>query len=127
MVSRLDNEQRFDEALKSAERLVSVGRGFERSRPDRYGDALTVLAETYKGLGRYTEAAAAFEKAVDRIEQTFGNDNWMIANRRERLGVLYEAINALNKAEAQYKQAYSSNSSARANRWLARCRASRAP
>jgi CHAT domain-containing protein/tetratricopeptide (TPR) repeat protein len=98
---------RHADALPLAEQIARVGRAFEKTSPDRYGDALTLLAEALQNLGRYTEAVPPFKRAVELIESAFGPDTSLIANRRERLGRIYDAIGYFNEAEEQYKLAFS--------------------
>jgi CHAT domain-containing protein/tetratricopeptide (TPR) repeat protein len=97
--------QRYDEALPLAERIVELGEAFERSAPDRYADALTLLAQVYVDQMKYLEAEPLFKRAVNILEQTFGSTNWMIANRRERLGEIYRSLEYYSEAEEQYKRA----------------------
>jgi CHAT domain-containing protein/tetratricopeptide (TPR) repeat protein len=104
------------EALALTKRIAEVGKGFQRRAPERYADALTLLAERYIDQLRFLDAEPLFKKAVEILEQLqetitkkypvlARGYRQVIANRRFRLANIYQALGYFNEAEENHKRA----------------------
>ncbi|MDX3810169.1 tetratricopeptide repeat protein [Bosea thiooxidans] len=89
----LENLGKHDEAVKHLDKVIA-------ERPDDV-DALAALGNIYRSRKQFAEAAAAYDKAIDKIASP-GRANWDLFYFR---GIARERINRWPEAEADLRKA----------------------
>src|SRR5215213_400854 len=115
LYNALNDEERSDAAFRLADRIQQISLKFRNKRDlisdlkklataITLDDDLDLMGESYIKLGRFTEAANAYERAL-AIREQVASENRSVAVSYLNLGNLYrDHIKDYAKAESYYKQ-----------------------
>jgi CHAT domain-containing protein/tetratricopeptide (TPR) repeat protein len=102
----LRNADRFDEAVKPIEELVTLAEQLWGEGHPEVGNALGQLAAAYDAVGRTAEAEQALLKELEIRERTVGPDHPDTGTVINNLANIYDNTGRKDQAWAMYQRAY---------------------
>lgn len=103
-VIALYNNNRYDEAIPLAKRVIEIRERLLGAGDPLLGDALQNLGSIYSGKKNYGEALSLYKRALSIFEKALGPENAKTANTLHNLGWLYYAQGNLGKAEESFQR-----------------------
>ena len=103
-VIALYNNNRYDEAIPLAKRVIEIRERLLGAGDPLLGDALQNLGSIYSGKKNYGEALSLYKRALSIFEKALGPENAKTANTLHNLGWLYYAQGDLGNAEESFQR-----------------------
>ena len=94
---------KFAEAEKQWTAGLEVAKSFGTHDP-RYATSLSNLANLYRALGRYGDAAPLYKRSIRIMEKTLGPEHRLVATSLNNLAELYRTQGRYDEAEPLYKR-----------------------